>query len=273
MNKGDKFGRTPLYYALASKNKFKKRPTIRSLLIDGATLGPLPETDTGPLRPTLASFLDVFDCFKSAPISCNSSDMKKIIKFLVIAVLKQNMEDRQKWRIFQTVLDDIWLPVHGGIEDPVILFKCFFLVVEEVCSEMGIENKVLHPSTWALKVACAEVVKHFHLLKFLFVRRTSLTEDCLPNVNFLDLAIKAGNMRSVEFLVSIGARPKETLGALGGQDGPIDPAVKAFVNKSRLSPLSLQNLCRLNINKSLNVENIVKICHSHVGRFIKYEWL
>ena len=275
INEEDKFGRTPLYYLLASFNGNLTPRRLQIYLWATAELK-LPREDpyffyfrddlSYEFNP-IAIYIHVLErCLVFDYCDNNiTSDIKVFVKDIL-----QNSDSGFKWSFIITALVDALLAI-AKYSSEIDVFSHFYCLVQDVCSDLDIKFQLfcyLKPDDYFLRGVFSQV----EVLKFLISKGVDLNKIYFnESDNFLDLCIGCRVSESVKFLLSVGVRPKGTLNLLNDENSTINPEIKELVLSS-LKP-TLKNMCRLKIHKSLNIDATVKIVPRSLGEFIRFERL
>ena len=278
VNKKDKFGRTPLYYFLATFNNNYCPEQLQTLFLSGAKLTiPLGDAYFHHFQSEIfiVSKINIalFAMAAWPNIDYSDGDMYVHLKRLVAKLLQNDVE---KWSVFIMILiDGDGLRTYSCYNDystSEFKYVLYYLynIFEDICSDLGNKCEMLldvsRKKHLLKNILNSVVVLKFFLLKGVDMEETSIEA---PD-NFLDFAIRFGFLKAVEFLVSIGVRPKNTFNLLTDLSSLINLQIRQIVNDTRFQ-LSLKNMCRLRINKSLNVNEAAKLVPSKVEKFIKFE--
>ena len=273
INKKDNFGRTPLYYLLASFNENTGFTPLKTYLLAGATLN-IPSRDPyfyyfkqrpGNQHETIGRYMFVLATTPSIDYRSNAitDDIRELVKNL----LQSDYSDRNKWSHIIWGFEELFIH-YRRITNVTDNFSYFYCLVQDVCSDLGIELQLFHPENMAFSL-WMEISRHIEILKFLISKGIDMNDICLGSNNLMDHCILNSNFDSVEFLTSIGVRPKGTLLLLTDGNSKISPRIKKLV-KENCFKLSLKNMCRLKINKSLNVDEAVNKVPRSIREFIRF---
>ena len=271
-SKPDKFGRTPLYYALVSHETmcYMLCHKIFRLIFSGATLNRPLADDHLYSCPRFAIIIYIHSgILMDEFFSYEDSNINDVIKCLITADLKENVSDDIKWSRYQKEIRRLVL--YRAREDVGIeRFKIFYGHVKQVCSEFGFKCKLLLKDSSQSRDFFQEICQNVEILKFLNSKGVALDKTCTADANYLDLAIRHLAFDSVVFLTSIGVRPSKLLSTLISENCSNSLKMKLLVEESCQTPASLQNLSRLRVNEFLNVENALKNVPQSIGEFIKF---
>ena len=278
VNKMDKFGRTPLYYFLASFNSCVNSNILTVLLEAGAKLT-VPREDThfsyfgkrSTIYYRVLIFIEVL--VKSSNIACTDSVINDNMRLLVTPLLQSDVNpDEDKWCALLMIFDRV---LNVGLvskdESKVTsIFSYLYYLIHDICSDLGIRCELFIRECHE-KIIFKSALKYVEVLKFLISKGVDMNKTCIEGQdNFLDYAIRTNNFESVKFLVRIGVRPKNALTLLTNENNQINSRVRKIV-KETYSKLSLKNISRLMVNKSLNVDKTFKFVPREVGEFIRFE--
>ena len=193
------------------------------------------------------------------------------IRNFVANILRCDNPDRKKWFYVLTGLEKLFVSDYYNYLNGLDIFSYFYCLIEDVCLDLGIEMQLFHPENRKAFFLLMAIVRSVEILKFLISKGVDMNGLCLDSsYNFLDHCIRYSNFETVEFLASIGIRPKGSLDLLTDENSGMDPKIKKIV-KDTCSQLSLKNMCRLRINKSLKVDKAVKKVPRVIGDFIRFE--
>ena len=195
---------------------------------------------------------------------------KDILKLMMTSWLQRDKSDKNIWRRIQSLLQHIYdLRIHEV--EALHIFTFLQRLVQSICSDLGIEYKLLDKKNRRNYPYFKDIFTNVELLKYLAIKGVALDVNCRPGLSsYLDFAIEYDNFESVSFFLSIGARPKKSLGLLSAKNTSIDPRIKQLVEKSSKSVTSLQNIARLKIYESLDVEDSIKKAPHTVDDFIAF---
>ena len=266
ISKEDNFGRTPLYYALASTpydtENNNKHIDIKSLINSGAKLKK--PKGNHHFHPSFTNFCAVADCISND--GCNFFDPEnfEMLTCLVKSFLQQDINENEKWVEIHKKLGSFCMWNNDG-QDIINLYQ----IIEISSSDLGIRCKL--PQSGTLKDFNQNGCRNYipiNTLKFLLGKGYPL--DKTHMVDCLHYALKHGHEEEVSFLLSIGIKPKKTAEEL--KSANVNKDLKLKVEDARKNPSSLENICRLQIHNSLNIENAVKKVPEMIGELIKFEW-
>ena len=270
INKKDKFGKTPLYYYYVNDGFHYDK--IYPLLLAGAKLDCaeedfyLPENAVDHVN-TIVRVLQF-----STTRSHHESDIKLLLRYFLTPLLEYAELDDREWISLHSILCNVYRfkgdPDEIFVDKAVEIFSFLYNLIEDICSDLGIECKLLSEhtgNTFFSECIC----NHVDVLKFLKSKGVALDVDCCLGASYLDFAVTSGNVESVLFLLSVGARPTKTLFSLLDENSLIDSEIKQLIQ----TPLSLINICRITlINNPLIVIKYEKLLPPVIVGFIKYEW-
>ena len=201
--------------------------------------------------------------------SQEESDMQLILKCLITLFLEEDVPVQMKWRDIHSTLWSILTHSCGHNRDTVRksieVFKSVFTLIESVCEDLGIVCLLLCKQI-SFHHFFETICDHVDILRFLESKGFPLDENCTADANYLEFAMRIENIQSVSYLLSVGAKPQQNSDALD-ENSDIQPALKQMVQ----TPVTLQSLCRLTINKSLNFKNSEKVLPRHIVKYINYE--
>ena len=273
VNKKDKFGRTPLYYALASYPHFFSPDKVKSLLLAGAKIE-LPKENFHfqnfyeKLYTSREKVMDVIDVMlETLDVNAFEKNSKDILKLLMTSWLQRDKYDKNIWLRIQSLLQHIYdLRIREA--EALHIFTFLHRLLQNICSDLGIKYKLLDKKNRRNFPYFKDIFTNVELLKYLAIKGVALDVNCRPGLSsYLNFAIKYDNFESVSFFLSIGAKPKKsTLKKITS----IDPRIKQLVEKSNKSVTSLQNIARLKIYESLDVEDCIKKAPHTVDDFIAF---
>ena len=267
INKKDNFGRTPLYYLLASFNGNILQSRVERYLSAGARVT-IPREDPhfyyfdhGQARVCEILRYYMYILNYNPSIDYRGDAITDDIKQFFTNLLRSDRSDRFKWSNIILQFGNLTLS-H--------IFSYFYCLVQDVCSDLGIELQLFHPENRSTALQL-HIGRHVEILKFLISKGIDMNDLCSDSSNnFMDHCILNNNIESVEFLSSIGVRPKSMLCLLTEENNKISPKIKKLVKENCFN-LSLKNMCRLKIHKSLNVDEAVKKVPRSIGEFIKFK--
>ena len=341
INKKDNFGRTPLYYLLASFNDKIDTTRLQTFLLAGAKVS-LPKGDIHfyyfDRRQDMVHMVPAIVCsymyvLATTPsIDYRSDAITDDIREFVTNLLRSDYTDGRKWSFVMTGLGN-FVASYNCHSNVIGIFSYFYCLVQDLCSNIGIEFQPFHYEN-CRTLFLMYMVHEVEILKFLISKGIDMRDTCLDGANnFMDQCINYGNFEAVEFLSSIGIRPKGTLNLRTNENSKIDPEdenneINPEKENSEINPddengeiswedensevnpedvnsetdsvdenseigwedenieidpkikklvretcfkLSLKNMCRLEINKSLNVDEAVKKVPCTIGEFIRFE--
>ena len=255
---------------MASPNNRFKYDKIISFLLAEAKLGLSQEDDPNLYWPHFDNIHSVIDVLLFSTISYHDEDIKNIMRLSLTGWLQDDLPDDEKWGKINAILEYICSNnfVDKEPEDWDIFFFLYNMV-EEVSSDHGIKCNLLQ-NEHLTHVFFDKACKNVEVLKFLLSKGVSMDEECISGSNFLDIAAESGHSESVTYLLSIGVRPKNSLRSLSEQNSCYNSKVKQLIEEEGRTPASLRNICRLRVNKSLNVEKASEILPRSIRDFVNF---
>ena len=292
LNKNDHDGKTPLYYALTSKEPvpkkilfesvkceevYQKELNIASDLINAGATVDVSIKEIKIWKPGF--FLKAaLNALKQNPTNYRKMNFTRTLAILMTSVLQYISQGRANWKNLLDLLRSIIHYKFGSKEMCTIIFKFFYCLMEKISSIMKIDFKLLNNpcQTRSLLLDTCKF-EMYKILRFLIFRglsletsrsyynRSSTVADIRKEANLLDFAIVWHKLRLAVFLIYIRERPRVTsFSDIYYQH----PFIKKLILKTCHSPPSLKNLCRLSVNKNWNLSKIEKVCPPEVFKFL-----
>ena len=170
VNKRDRFGKTPMYYALGSFNERATKDKIWPLLKAGAKLD-IPENDTTfhhwlPCYSKIRCITELI-LQKYPAINCSYSYICDAMKTLLTGWLRSNRPEEDKWLYLQLTLKHICDYFYVNTESYQLL-NLFYHLLRSISINLNIECKLLACDYSEFNLlekvfSCAEVCDFFRL--------------------------------------------------------------------------------------------------------------